>query len=1009
MQNVQNAAEIQQRVINLVELYRTKVGKESLAAKELAENYKSQYENEVDFACSLHEQGIGGYVLDINIPKEAVDAIRVNEQLLGYFYKEVAKEEADLDVLSYFLADKYDSSILTAEETVFLKSHFSDMVNYIIQTPNNNLQAVEEDDRNDIELLPQEVLELVKERVAIPAGSKVYNPFTGFAQLACLYKDCSFFCEESYMSYFKRWNMFCDKLRETGYVENKVDENRLYAWMRVALYANKINAKIIEDSSIPQDYNAVVSYIPYIPSAIPNKTQGRMSDEPSDPDMINKIISAYQNLADGGKMILIIPTEYFWEKKVITSERGMKYALELEALWKQLIADNSLVEIIQLPSVMGKSFYGNEHCIVIVEKGYDSQDVIFVDARFASRNSYKSEFDNALDLDALKKTHLNHGCVLETGLRKFVRVPISDLKADFLLPEFFVLEKPAEKEHPVSLCEICSLSDIFIYNVNCDLPEDTPWVKKGDLSFNYKGELDVEGLQTANCPNNPKDWKYGTMDISRIVMGAIGENKPSAEVARISRYRNCRYIDGRKDAVLLYQSYGEVLFAVIRATGRAIAVSKDIHVFYPKDGIDALSLLAILRQPIVYRQLQTIEKFGLYGPNSHLSNILVPTDKRIIYDELHRMNTEKTINDTQKEKFSAMKTEYINEVRMRKHDMGQYIFELMNIEDLMRYYLENRETEKDFCLQIESLLDNFQSSLGELSMLLDNLSKEEQFGNPEDTSVDNYLSLLKSRYKAENFKIVYECDKQSIKKYLYKKNATNVFVDRVCQEVPDIVINTNCQEDNSVAFDANCDEESGVVIDANCDEESGVVIDANCDEESGVVINMECQEESIVIIDNSCQEDTYVSIDEHFNDQDDSVADETNNVDILYNDFANSKYYVPTLYISPNDLHRAVNNIIENARKHGFTDASKTNYIVRIRLSINEDDMFQIDFRNNGNPLPDGMNKMRYGIKGEKAGKTAGTGLGGSYVKSFVEHYGGDYDIFMEEGWTVVRICLPIK
>jgi nitrogen-specific signal transduction histidine kinase len=52
---------------------------------------------------------------------------------------------------------------------------------------------------------------------------------------------------------------------------------------------------------------------------------------------------------------------------------------------------------------------------------------------------------------------------------------------------------------------------------------------------------------------------------------------------------------------------------------------------------------------------------------------------------------------------------------------------------------------------------------------------------------------------------------------------------------------------------------------------------------------------------------------------------------------------------------------------------------------------------------------MRYGIKGEKAGKTAGTGLGGNYVKSFAEHYGGDYDIFMEDGWTVVQIYLPIK
>ena len=119
---------------------------------------------------------------------------------------------------------------------------------------------------------------------------------------------------------------------------------------------------------------------------------------------------------------------------------------------------------------------------------------------------------------------------------------------------------------------------------------------------------------------------------------------------------------------------------------------------------------------------------------------------------------------------------------------------------------------------------------------------------------------------------------------------------------------------------------------------------------------------------------------------------------------------VPLLYIAPNDMQRAVNNIIDNAKKHGFTDSETKDNKIEIRLSIDtEQNMFVIDFRNNGNPLPEGMNKMRYGIRGEKAGKTAGTGLGGNYVKSFAEHYGGDYDIFMEGGWTVVRICLPIK
>ena len=125
---------------------------------------------------------------------------------------------------------------------------------------------------------------------------------------------------------------------------------------------------------------------------------------------------------------------------------------------------------------------------------------------------------------------------------------------------------------------------------------------------------------------------------------------------------------------------------------------------------------------------------------------------------------------------------------------------------------------------------------------------------------------------------------------------------------------------------------------------------------------------------------------------------------------ANASMYMPPIYVAPNDFQRLVNNILNNAKRHGFTNPNKKDYVVQINASIDaESGMYQIDFRNNGDPLPEGMNKMRYGLKGEKAGKTAGTGLGGNYVKSFVEHYGGDYDIFMEHGWTVVRIFLPIK
>ena len=119
------------------------------------------------------------------------------------------------------------------------------------------------------------------------------------------------------------------------------------------------------------------------------------------------------------------------------------------------------------------------------------------------------------------------------------------------------------------------------------------------------------------------------------------------------------------------------------------------------------------------------------------------------------------------------------------------------------------------------------------------------------------------------------------------------------------------------------------------------------------------------------------------------------------------------VHIAKDDLKRLCDNIVFNAIKHGFTDPSRDDYRIDIHLTVDQErDMFQIDFVNNGNPLPKGLDKLRYGLKGEKAGATAGSGEGGYIVRSITEHYGGDYDIFCETSdnlsLTTIRIFLPI-
>jgi hypothetical protein len=894
--------------MNLVDLYRTKVSKESKAAKELADYYKTEYDNEIDFAYRLHEQGIDGYCLNIEIPEDAVDAIRANEQLLGYFYKEVAGDDADPDVLSNFLAEKYNSTIFSEEETTFLKSHFAEMVNYIIQTPNNNLQAVEEDDRNDIDLLPQEVLDLVKERVSIPAGSKVYNPFTGFAQLACLYKDSSFFCEESYMSYFKRWNVFCDKLSETGQVENKVDENKLYAWMRVALFANKIDAIVIEDGSTPQNCNAVVSYIPFIPSAIPSKVQGRMGDEPSDPDMINKLLFAYQVLANGGKMVLIIPTRFLFEKVLFASGEKTSYSLELEELWKQLIEGNSLVEIIQLPSVMGKSFLREEHCIVVAEKGYDGKNVTFLDARFASLKSDGGLFNQTLDLDALHKMIENGGKEDNTGLRKFVQIPRIQVNSELLVPQLYVLEKPLESESPVPLSELCSLVTARIYGVKENLPEDTPWIKGGNLSATFQGALDLSSLEKAGCHNNPDGWKYGNRELSNFLMG---RNKYPEKDIRISSYRNCKYVDGKKDSVLFKLSEDGISVSVINATGNAIAVNPDIHILQPNFKIDALSLAAILQMPVVYRQIKAYEKFGLYGPHGHLKDIIVPTSKRIIYDEINRMRKDQKNYDNQRKELSGLNKRHIETLCNYQHGMRKHIREMSSAIRRMERFISKMECSDEAREYLLQRLEKIQNERLYLSDDIERLHEEDDFGEATPLNIYECLTNFEKYYGVDSISI--KCNNEILNKAIADFCKTHIELKK-----------------------------------------------AN---EREYIKQLDCmiKEKSPIFVD-----------------------------------------------IAEYNFRKIVKNILDNAKQHGFSTNPDFSYYVHINLYWDEiKKMYKIDFRNNGDPLPEGLTKESFGGNRKYAGKTGGTGIGGYEIARNVEYYGGTYQIVQDSDEVVVSIYLP--
>ena len=867
MQNVQNA-EIQQRVINLVELYRTKVGKESQIAKDAKADDEFWLQESIDM---MEGDGYTGGGLYGEGPHTEIwiKHLMVNEQLLGHFYALVAGENAEKEILDQLLPDVYDKNIFTEEEEAFLASHFKEMVNYIILTPcDESLDWVNRHDSKNAYTIPDEVLNLIKSRVKIAEGSRIYYPNTIFAQLANLFDECLYYCD----------TMF-------------------YAWTRVAIYANSIVTDVLDNGSIPPTCDAIVSYL------------AKVSD---DSNTLTKIKEAYKSMSTGGKLILLCPNEFLWKKNTD------KDNCPQEELRKQLVLENSIIEIIQLPSVMSPNLDTRNWCLLIAEKGHDGKYSTLIDARFAFKDTKYSlsdddfkamgedtagrlytrtesgrilmtsgPFGTALDTNALNAMIGNKGFLVKEGLRKMVHVDKAQLDSDNLIPQIYVIERPTPDQKPIPLDSICQIITSKVRSLDFDLPQETPWIKEHDLSSLFHGALDITTLEKANCPNNPphdsnyefdKDGKF----VEDFFHYMLGWGKPKS--MRVAQYRACTYLDGKSDAVIYCQDRNGVKTALFISTGKPVVVEgefvnpRGMLVFCPALGVDALTLIALLRMPIVYRQIQAYEQFGLH---SHLKDIFIPWNKLLINDEKNKLLIEEGVFKTQNEKYNEMKTEYINEVRMRKHDMRPHMKQLNSAKNLMQHYVDNLNTIENVQEHLNHQLTRFQNALGHLSEIIEHLSDEEQFGEPERFSIMEYFKKLITESINDKCDIAFNIDSDAVESYLKKK----------LYEYRDHIIASTKAKDQ---------------------------------------------------------------------------------------EYEKGEYTFPTHWnyaiIAPLDFDRMVQNIIENARKHGFTDQSRTDYMIWINLSVDEKrDMYIIDFMNNGTPLPDGMNKTRYGLKGEKAGLTGGT------------------------------------
>lgn len=494
-------------------------------------------------------------------------------------------------------------------------------------------------------------------------------------------------------------------------------------------------------------------------------------------------------------------------------------------------------------------------------------------------------------------------CIKNNATDEQMQLSTNMLDPTILWPSYYLTEKPKEG---ISLSEIVSFLDF-----RPKKKEDLVFKK---TTFNDEKECiewilsDKEKTIPVIAPIN-LSTRYEDAELYEAQLKQAGDplfEKFLGWLGKISL--PCVFCYGRKDKF--------VAGYIRKIPSEGIVAYRQLVCLVPKKGIDVRYVAALLLTPEVRNQIISIcegevdaQLFSLI-----MDKIIVPNhtdlERATFLSEANYQAIEAS-KKKMEESLNEKKSEYINEVRMRKHDMRPHLRQMTSSERLMLYYLDNTNDIEDLIKLLKKQLFTSHNALQSLSELVEHLSNEERFGEPESVNLNDYFHNIEKNSEV-NFTIKVSCEKALAQK---KKEIEELKEKNKKENVP----------------------------------------------------SMQGMDEKSI---------TECSLD---------------------------------VYIAPVDLDRIVNNIIENARRHGgLSDGRKTDYYISIDVKIDyQRDMYQIDFSNNGKPLPKGMTKERYGLKGEKAGPNAGTGSGGYIVKSIVEHYGGDFDLFSTDGITTIRIYLP--
>lgn len=589
--------------------------------------------------------------------------------LLGYVYLKAAGDNAGNRVVRELKADTIDTSIVTESELDTLVSQGSKVVDYVLSKTN-------------LPMIPREWIHLVLDNILhITKDDTIYFPFAD-AILSEVHPEIEYTCEYTW-----------DPVGALGKVRSFFKHPNMTYMHRDSWYRK-------------EKYNHIFTMLYFNP-------EGH-----STPDVIK---SLFLRLNDGGEMAVIIPAGYL---KPFDDDD------ENETTYRFLLDEHAISNVILLPPSGIRAFARVQYAIVHITKPYktavyfnDGVNNCTVNNLYVTLKDYSNfVVDNRkfgsiyrLDLEAIKdaeNTSRVHSVTdeFEPADSFKISIPVNDLmNADRinLYPKYHLMRTKIlqNKEKGVELVPLCEITEIY-KNVNVNREGRRPIIRVQNLADSIlQGKKDFSELKLSERP--------------RVLPVLLEDN------------------------LLLVTLEGQSLRPTIFEyhEGSEIAYFEKIVPLKVSPRVNVEYLQSELASDFVQEQVEAYHT----NPNRpcisrwFLKNILIripnlKEQEKILRERKEALSAEliKKLGIENEELRNARYNEFVREMRVRKHAIGQVLNELSPAIDMLFICKEKNNgvlrgsdiVSKRSGYTVDEYLQKIRSLVNKIEYMVDSLTNE---------------------------------------------------------------------------------------------------------------------------------------------------------------------------------------------------------------------------------------------------------------------------------------------